>query len=101
MNRLGILATGFLILFVGGGTRFAISLVLKPIAEELDIGRAAVGLAVAAYLVVTSASMFLAGRLADVLSIRLVLLGGLLVAAAGMGLMVVLRAPWQIFLFYG
>src|SRR5262245_58256045 len=101
MNRFGILAAGFLVLFVGGGTRFAIGLVLKPIAEELDIGRAAVGLAVAAYLVVTSASMFLAGRLADALSIRLVLLGGLLIAAAGLGLMVVLWAPWQIFLFYG
>ncbi|HEU0159624.1 MAG TPA: MFS transporter, partial [Hyphomicrobiaceae bacterium] len=101
MNRFVILATGFLILFVGGGTRFAIGLVLKPIAEELDIGRSAIGLAVAAYLVVTSASMFLAGRLADALSMRLVLVGGLLIGAAGMGLMGVLSAPWQIFLFFG
>jgi len=101
MNRFAILATGFLLLFVGGGTRFAIGLVLKPIAEELDIGRSAVGLAVAAYLVVTSASMFLAGRLADALSVRLVLVGGLLIGAAGMGLMGVLSAPWQIFVFFG
>jgi predicted MFS family arabinose efflux permease len=101
MNRFVILAAGFLILFVGGGTRFAIGLVLKPIAAELGIGRGAVGLTVAAYLVVTSASMFLAGRLADAFSIRLVLVGGLLIAAAGMGLMCVLSAPWQIFLFFG
>jgi MFS family permease len=101
MNRFVILATGFLLLFVGGGTRFAIGLVLKPIAEELDIGRSAVGLAVAAYLVVTSASMFLAGRLADALSMRVVLVGGLLIGAAGMGLMGVLSAPWQIFVFFG
>jgi predicted MFS family arabinose efflux permease len=101
MNRLLILAAGFLILFVGGGTRFAIGLVLKPIAEELGIGRTTLGLAVAAYLVVTSASMFLAGRLADALSIRLVLIGGLLIGAAGMGLMCLLSAPWHIFLFFG
>src|SRR5262245_54652256 len=101
MNRLAILAAGFLILFVGGGTRFAIGLVLKPIAEEFGIGRTAIGLAVAAYLLVTSASMFVAGRLADARSIRLVLIGGLLIAAGGMGLMCVLSAPWQIFLFFG
>jgi predicted MFS family arabinose efflux permease len=101
MNRLVILAAGFLILFVGGGSRFAIGLVLKPVAEELGIGRTTLGLAVAVYLVVTSASMFLAGRLADALSIRLVLIGGLLIGAAGMGLMCVLSAPWQIFLFFG
>jgi len=101
MNRIVILAAGFLILFVGGGTRFAIGLVLKPIAEEFGIGRTAIGLAVAAYLVVASASMFLAGRLADALSIRLVLVGGLLIAAAGMAFMGVLSAPWQIFLFFG
>ena len=101
MNRFVILAAGFLILFVGGGTRFAIGLVLKPIADEFGIGRTAIGLAVAAYLVVTSASMFLAGRLADALSIRLVLIGGLLIAAGGMALMGVLSAPWQIFLFFG
>jgi predicted MFS family arabinose efflux permease len=45
--------------------------------------------------------MFLAGRLADALSIRLVLIGGLLIGAAGMGLMCVLSVPWQIFLFFG
>jgi hypothetical protein len=62
VNRTLVLATGFLILFVGGGARFAIGLALKPIAEELQIARGTLGLAVTAYLIVTSASMFLAGR---------------------------------------
>ena len=101
MTRYVILAVGFLVLFVGGGARFAIGLALKPIAEELAVGRATLGLAVAVYLVVTSACMFLAGRLADKLSVRAVLAGGTLVSAAGMGLMYVLSAPWQLFAFYG
>jgi predicted MFS family arabinose efflux permease len=101
MSRYIILIAGFLVLFVGGGARFAIGLALKPIAEELSVGRATLGLAVAAYLVVTSLSMFVAGRLADTLSMRAVLAGGLLVSGAGMGLMGVLAEPWQIFVFYG
>ena len=40
MNRRVILAAGFLVLFIGGGARFAIGLTLKPIAEELGVGRA-------------------------------------------------------------
>jgi predicted MFS family arabinose efflux permease len=100
-NRLVILFAGFLVLFVGGGARFAIGLTLKPIAEEFGVGRSTLGLAVAAYFIVTSASMFLAGRLADVLSMRLVLLAGLLISAAGMGLLCVLSEPWQIFAYFG
>jgi MFS family permease len=73
MSRYTVLIVGFLVLFVGGGARFAIGLALKPIAEDLDVGRATLGLAVAVYLVVTSAGMFLAGRLADRWSLRAVL----------------------------
>jgi predicted MFS family arabinose efflux permease len=101
MNRLVILAAGFLVLFVGGGARFAIGLTLKPIAEELGVGRTTLGLAVAAYFMVTSASMFLAGRLADAVSLRLVLGTGLLISATGMGLLCVLSEPWQIFAYFG
>jgi predicted MFS family arabinose efflux permease len=101
VSRYVILAAGFLVLFVGGGARFAIGLALKPIAEELGVGRATLGLAVAVYLVVTSISMFLAGRLADRLSMRAVLVGGLLVSAVGMSPMWMLTAPWQLFVFYG
>jgi predicted MFS family arabinose efflux permease len=101
MSRYVVLAIGFLVLFVGGGARFAIGLALKPIAEEFAIGRATLGLAVAIYLVVTSAAMFLAGGLADRLSVRAVLVGGLVISAVGMCLMGVLSEPWQIFAFYG
>src|SRR5690242_12278456 len=101
MNRFAILAVGFLVLFVGGGARFAIGLALKPIVEELAIPRSTLGLAVGTYLIVTSASMFLAGRLADARSTRPVLVGGLLISAIGLGLMTVLGAAWQIFAYFG
>ena len=101
MKRLVILAVGFLILFVGGGARFAISLALKPIAAELDVPRSTLGLAVALYLIVTSASMFLAGRIADRFGVRLVLLAGLLISAVGMGLVGLVVEPWQLFAFFG
>src|SRR5262245_33099695 len=101
MNRFAILAIGFLVLFVGGGARFAIGLTLKSITEEFDIGRTLLGLTVAIYLGVTSACMFLSGRLADLLSARGVLAYGLGISAVGLVLMNLLSAPWQLFAFYG
>ena len=97
MTRAAIVAIGFLVLFVGGGARFAIGLTLKPITEEFAVGRTVLGATVAVYLVVTSAGMFLAGRLADRLSIRAVLAWGLIVSAVGMSLMCLMTAPWQLF----
>jgi predicted MFS family arabinose efflux permease len=101
MSRTAILAVGFLVLFVGGGARFAIGLTLKAITEEFAIGRTMLGLTVAAYLGVTSASMFLSGRLADRLDLRAVLVWGLVISAAGMSLMCLMSAPWQLFALYG
>ena len=97
MSRAAVLAVGFLVLFVGGGARFAIGLTLKSITEEFAIGRTVLGLTVAVYLGVTSVCMFLAGRLADRLSMRAVLAWGLIVSAAGMSLMCLMTAPWQLF----
>ena len=101
MSRAGVLAIGFLVLFVGGGARFAIGLALKSITEEFAIGRTVLGLTVALYLGVTSACMFLAGRLADRLSVRAVLVWGLIVSAVGMGLMSLMSEPWQLLALYG
>lgn len=101
MSRSAVLVVGFLVLFVGGGARFAIGLTLKPITEEFAVGRTVLGLTVAAYLVVTSASMFLAGRLADRLGVRSVLVWGLVISAVGMSLMCLMTAPWQLFALYG
>ena len=101
MTSLIILATGFLIMFVGSGARFAFGLTLKPMAEDFAMGRGMLGTTVAVYFVVTAVCMFLSGRLIDRFDARLVLLVGLLVSAAGIGLISVAQSPWQLLALYG
>jgi predicted MFS family arabinose efflux permease len=96
-----VLAAGFLVLFIGGGARFAVGLTLKPIVDDFGWGRSDLGLAVALFQVVSAAAMFFAGRLADRSGPRLVLGGGLLVSAAGIGLMSAISAPWHALALYG
>lgn len=96
-----ILSVGFLVLFVGGGSRFAIGLTLRPMAEDLGWTRSTLGLAVAVFLVVSATCMFFSGRLIDRFSARIVLSGGLLIGAIGIGAMYLVAAPWQAFVLYG
>ena len=96
-----ILAAGFLVLFVGGGTRFAIGLTLKPMVDEFGWGRSQLGLAVGVYTAVSAAAMFVAGRFADRTSPRLVLGGGVVLSAIGIGLMSLVTQPWHAVLLYG
>jgi len=96
-----ILAAGFLVLFIGGGARFAVGLTLKPIVDGFGWGRSDIGLAVALFQTVSAAAMFVAGYLADRASPRLVLGGGLVVAGIGIGLMSVISVPWHAHVVYG
>ncbi len=96
-----MLAAGFLVLFIGGGARFAIGLTLKPMVEELGWGRSELGGAVALFQVVSAGFMFVAGRMADRVSPRLVLGGGIVVSGLGIGLMSVVVEPWHALLLYG
>lgn len=88
-------------LFIAGGGRFAVGLTLRPIVDELGWGRSELGLAVALFMVVSAAGMFAAGFLADRAGPRLVLSGGLLVCALGIGLMCLMTAPWHALVLYG
>jgi len=96
-----VIATGALVLFIGGGARFAIGLTLKPIEAELAGGRSTIGLAVAVFQLVSATAMLGAGRLADRIDLRLVLGLGVLVAGAGMLAVAAIGAPWQLVLCYG
>ena len=96
-----ILATGFLVLFVGGGARFAIGLTLKPMAEQLSWGRSELGLAVALFQVVSASCMFIAGALADRVSLKVLFGGGLAIAGIGIGMMSLVSAPWHALALYG
>lgn len=96
-----VLAAGFFILFIGGGARFAIGLTLKPMVDDLGWGRAELGFAVALFQIVSAVGMFVAGRLADRMSLRLLLATGLFVSAAGIGPMSLVAEPWQAHVLYG
>jgi MFS family permease len=96
-----VLAAGFLVLFVGGGARFAIGLTFRPMVEELGWARSDLGLAVGVYMVVSALALFAAGRLADRLGARAILAAGTLLGGIGIGLMSLVSAPWHAMLLYG
>ncbi|AXK80324.1 MFS transporter [Pseudolabrys taiwanensis] len=96
-----VLAAGFLVLFIAGGSRFAVGLTLRPIVDDLGWDRSDIGLAVAVFQFVSAGATFVAGQLADRTGLRLVLGGGLVVCGIGIGLMSFMVAPWQALLLYG
>jgi sugar phosphate permease len=75
-----VLAVGFLVLFIGGGARFAIGLTLKSVVEEFGWGRTKLGIAVALFQFVSAVCMYVTGTMADRTNPRLVLGGGLIMA---------------------
>ncbi len=96
-----ILAAGFFILFFGGGSRFALGLMLKPMTEDLGWSRSTLSFAVTFFMFTSALALPLAGRLVDRYSLRWVLALGAMAVAAGVGLMGRVTEPWQVFLIYG
>ncbi len=96
-----VLAVSFLVLLIGGGARFAIGLTFKPMVDEFGWARGELGLAVALYMVVSAFATFLAGRLADRLSPRALLTGGMVVGGIGIALMSLVSQPWHALALYG
>src|SRR4051812_37834599 len=95
------LAACFLVLFVGGGGRFAIGLTFRPMVDEFGWPRGELGLAVGAYMLVSAVATFVAGRLADRLSPCALLVGGAIVGGIGIGGMSLVTQPWHALLLYG
>ena len=96
-----VLAVSFLVLLIGGGARFAIGLTFKPMVDEFGWARGELGLAVALYMVVSAFATFFAGRLADRLSPRALLTGGMVVGGIGIALMSLVSQPWHALALYG
>jgi predicted MFS family arabinose efflux permease len=95
------LAAGFLVLFVGNGARMAIGLTLRPMVSDLDWARADIGAAVGVFQFASALCMFAAGRMADRMSLRLVLCAGLAICAVGIGAMTWITQPWHAIALYG
>ncbi len=96
-----ILAAGFSILFFGGGSRFALGLMLKPMTDELGWSRSTLSFAVTFFMFTSALALPLAGKLVDRYSLRWVLAIGATTVAAGVALMGRVDQPWQVFLIYG
>lgn len=96
-----VLAAGFMVLFFGSGSRFAIGLLLKPMVDDLGWSRGTVSLGIGLFMVVSALGLPVAGRLSDRYSLRAVLAGGVTVSAVGIGLMSVVSTPLQAILIYG
>lgn len=96
-----ILAAGFLVLFVGGGSRFAIGLTLRPMVDEFVWPRSQIGLTVGVFQVVSAVCMFIAGRMVDRMSHRLVLGWGLVASGIGIGATSLVSEPWHAMLLFG
>ena len=96
-----LLAVCFLVLFFNGGARFAIGLLLHPMAYDLAWSRSALSFSVTAFMVLSACALPLVGRLTDRFGARTVLGLAVLVSALGLAAMSVVARPWEALLFYG
>lgn len=81
-----------------GFVAFAVSALLKPIAGELDLGRAAVSAAVGLGRLVAGLASPAAGRVSDLISPRYVVCAGMLVTALGLFATGLVQAQWHLYL---
>ena len=96
-----VLASGFVILFFNGGSRFAFGLMLKPMTEDLNWSRSSLSLVVATFMVVSALSMPLVGRLIDLYGTKVVMGVGAVIGGIGIGLVYYVSSLWHLFLVYG
>ena len=96
-----LLAVCFLVLLFNGGARFAIGLVLHPMAYDLAWSRSTLSLAVTVFMVLSACALPLVGQLVDRLGARAVLGASALLSALGLASMSVIERPWEALLFYG
>ena len=99
--RWAILGVGFVALFFGGGSRFALGLMLKPMSDELGWSRSTLSLAVTCFMLVSALALPFVGRLVDRRDLRWIMGAGAALSGIGIGAMSVIGSPWQLFLVYG
>ena len=90
-----------LTLAIASSGRFLFGVVLKPVSEEFNWGRAELALAVTISTVALSFLQPLVGWLVDRFGSRPVLIAGVVVTALAMIPMTVVNSLWQVYIFYG
>ena len=100
-RRLGALAAGFAVLFVGTGVNFAFGILFKPILGELGGDRSTLALAATASLLVNAAGQPAFGALVDRFGPRRVILASMALMTVGTALVSRVHGPWQFIALYG
>ena len=95
------LAVCFLVLFFNGGARFAIGLLLHPMAYDLEWSRTTLSLGVTTFMVLSASALPFVGRLVDRFGAGAVLGAAVLVSALGLAAMSFVERPWEALLVYG
>ena len=96
-----VLAVCFLVLLFSGGARFAIGLVLHPMAYDLSWSRSTLSLSVTVFMMLSACALPVVGNLVDRFGARAVLGASVLAAALGLAAMSIIETPWEALLFYG
>ncbi len=96
-----VVAVTFLVLLASAGIRAAPGVLIKPLEAEFGWDRASISLAVAVGILAFGFGAPLSGGLIDRFGPKRVMLGGLVLIAAGLVPLVWLRELWQLHLFWG
>ena len=96
-----LLAVCFLVLLFNGGARFAIGLLLHPMAHDLSWSRSTLSLSVTVFMVLSACALPVVGHLVDRFGARTELGASVLVTALGLATMSRIETPWEALLFYG
>tara|TARA_A100001037_G_C15114723_1_gene620832 strand:+ start:542 stop:1735 length:1194 start_codon:yes stop_codon:yes gene_type:complete len=96
-----LLTMGFVVLLFNSGARFALSLMLHPMAADLGWSRTTLSSVVTVFMVLSALLLPAVGQLADRFGPRLVLAAGIVVSGVSLGLMGLINAPWQAVALYG
>ena len=96
-----VLAVCFLVLFFNSGARFAIGLLLHPMAQDLTWSRSTLSLCVTVFMVLSALALPFVGRAVDRFGARAVLGVAVLASSLGLAGMGLIERPWQALLLYG
>ena len=96
-----LLAVCFLVLLFSGGARFAIGLLLHPMAHDLSWSRSTLSLSVTVFMVLSACALPLVGHLVDRFGARAVLAVSVLATSLALAAMSLIESPWEALVIYG
>lgn len=93
-----VAATGVLTGFGHGFVAFAVSALLKPIAFDLETGRGAVSTAIGLGRLASGVASPLVGRITDRAGPRGIVVGGMVLTAAGLAVLSQVQSEWALYI---